>query len=94
MAAGCGHQSGAPHRRLLLRRRDGVRVGVERDRDGGVPKALGDNLGMDASLKRESSVCVPQVVQADARQQRPLHRLAEAARHRLGVEGKPERFDL
>ena len=34
------HQPRDQRRRLLLHRRDGVRVGVERDRDGGVPEAL------------------------------------------------------
>ena len=43
-----GHEVCDEHRRLLLHRRDGVRVGVERDRDGGVPEALRDHLGMDA----------------------------------------------
>jgi len=28
-----------------LHRRNGVRLGIERDRDGGMPKALGDDLG-------------------------------------------------
>ena len=39
--------------RLFLHRRDGVRVGVERDRDGGVPEALGDDLGVDAGPQGE-----------------------------------------
>jgi hypothetical protein len=38
-------------RRLLLHRRDGVRVGVERDRDGGVPEAFRDDPGMDVGLE-------------------------------------------
>jgi hypothetical protein len=36
-----------PHRCLLLHRWNGVRV-VERDRDGSVAEALGDDLGVDA----------------------------------------------
>jgi hypothetical protein len=62
-------------------------VGVKRDGDGGVSEALGDYLGMDAGLQRQRGVRVAQVVQADAWQQRSLHRLAEVARHRLRVEG-------
>jgi hypothetical protein len=55
-------------RRLLLHRRDGVRVGVEGDRDGGVPEALGDDLGVDAGLECQGGVGVAQVVQANLRQ--------------------------
>ena len=43
----CEHQPRDQRRRLLLHRRDGVRVGVERDRDGGVAEALGDYPGVD-----------------------------------------------
>ena len=35
---------------------NGVRVGVERDRDGGVPKALGDDLGVNAGLQGQGGV--------------------------------------
>jgi hypothetical protein len=51
-----------------------------------VPEALGNDLGVDAGLPGQSGVGVPQVVQADARQYRLLHRLAEVARHGLLVE--------
>jgi hypothetical protein len=44
----CEHQIRDQHRRLFLHGRDGVRVGVERDRDGGVPEPFGDDFGMDA----------------------------------------------
>jgi hypothetical protein len=50
------HQPGDQRRRLLLHRRDRVRVGVERDRDGGVSEALRDDLGMDASAKRQGGM--------------------------------------
>ena len=53
------HQPRDQRRRLLLHRRDGVRVGVEGDRDRGMPEALGDDLGVDARLQREGGVGVP-----------------------------------
>jgi hypothetical protein len=64
-----------------------VRVGVQSDREGGVPEALGDDLRVDAGLQRQRRVRMPQVMQADLRQQRLLDRLAPVARDRLGVEG-------
>ena len=72
MAAGRGHQPGGPHRRLLLQRRDGVRVGVERDGDGRVSEALGDDLGVDAGAQRQGGMRVTQVVQAYLGQLRRL----------------------
>ena len=39
------HQPGDQHRRFLLHRRDGVRVGVEGDRDSGLAEAFGDGFG-------------------------------------------------
>ena len=74
------HQPRDQRRRLFLHRRDGVRVGVERDRDGGVAEALTDDLGVDAGLQGQGGVRVAQVVQADRRQHRLLHRLAPVAR--------------
>jgi hypothetical protein len=47
----------------------------ERDRDGGVSEALGDDFGVDAGLQRQGGVRVAQVMQADARQHRLFHRL-------------------
>lgn len=44
-----------------------MRVGVERDRDGGVSEALGDDLGVDAGVQRESGVRAPEVVEPDPR---------------------------
>jgi hypothetical protein len=62
--AGClllrEHQPRDQRRRLLLHRRGRVRVGVERDRDGGVPEALADDLGMDTGLQGERGVGVAQ----------------------------------
>jgi len=46
----CEHQPRDQRRRFLPHRRDGVRVGIERDRDVGVPKAFGDDLGVDAGV--------------------------------------------
>jgi len=64
---------------------DRVRVGVKRDRDGGVAEALTDDLGMDAGLQRQGGVRVPEVVQADQRQQGLLHGpgTGESTAHRL-----------
>ena len=73
------HQSRDQRRRLFLHRRDRMRIGVERDRDGGVSEALGDDLRMDAGLQRQGGMCVPEVVQADRRQHRLLHGLAPVA---------------
>src|SRR5665647_1411044 len=80
------HQRRDQRRRFLLHRRYGVRVGVERDRHGGVPEALRDDLRMDAGLKGERRVSVPEVVQADLRQHRLLDRLAPVAGDGLRVE--------
>ena len=43
-------------RRLLLQRRDGMRVGIEGDRDIGVAEPLGDDLGVDAGLQGQGGV--------------------------------------
>ena len=52
-----------------------------------MPEALTDDLGMDAGLQGQGGVRVPQVVEADAGEQRLLHGLAEVAADALGVEG-------
>ena len=56
------HQRGYLLCRFLLHRRDGVGVGVERDRDGGMPEPLRDDLRMNAGGERERRVCVPEDV--------------------------------
>ena len=81
------HQPRDQRRRLFLHRGDGVRVGIERDRDGGVAETLTDHLGVHAGLQGQGGMGVAQVVQADRRQHRPLHRLPPVAGDRLGVEG-------
>jgi len=43
---------------LFLHRRDGVRVGVEGNRDGGMPEALGDHLRVDAGAQGEGGMGV------------------------------------
>ena len=77
--AGAEHQPRDPLGRLLLHRWDGVRVGVQGDRDGRVPEALTDDLGMDAGLQGQGGMGVSQVVQSDRRQQGPVHGLAPVA---------------
>ena len=47
------HQPRDQRGSLLLHRRDGVRVRVERDGDGRVAETLTNDLGMDARLKRQ-----------------------------------------
>jgi len=47
------HQPGDQRRRLFLHRRDGVRVGVERDRDGGVAEALRGRFHACTVARRE-----------------------------------------
>jgi hypothetical protein len=42
-----------------LKRGDGVRVGVQRHRDGGVPEALLYHLGVHAGRERKRRVRVP-----------------------------------
>ena len=51
----CEHQPGNKRCRLLLQRRNGVRVGVEGDGDGRVTEALRDDLGMDAGSPRQQA---------------------------------------
>jgi len=50
-------------------------------------EALGDNLGVNAGLEGQGGVRVPEVMQADARQHRLLHRLPPVATDALRVEG-------
>jgi hypothetical protein len=52
-----------------------------------MPKALGDDLGVDAGLQGQGGVGMAQVMQADARQHRLLDRLPPVATDALRVEG-------
>jgi hypothetical protein len=49
----------------------------ERDRDGSVTEALGDDLRVDVSGERQARVRVPQLMEADARQLGRPDRLVE-----------------
>ena len=49
----CEHQPRNQRRRLLLHGGDRVRVGIQGDRDGGVPEALGNNLRVNAGAQRQ-----------------------------------------
>ncbi len=81
------HQPRDQRRRFFLHRRDGVRVGVQRDRDGGMAEALGDDFGVDAGPQGQGGVSVSQVVRADRGQLSLLDRLPEVAADDLGVVG-------
>ena len=52
-----------------------------------MPEALGNDLGMDAGLKSQGGVGVPEVVEAHRRQHRLLHRLTPVAADAFGIEG-------
>jgi hypothetical protein len=58
------HRPRDQRRRFLLHRRDGVRVGVEADRDGDMPEALADDLGVEALPQEQRRVGTPPVVDA------------------------------
>jgi hypothetical protein len=49
-----------------------VRVGVERDRDGGVPEHLLDQLGVLARLQQDRRCGVAEIVEPDAWQPRAV----------------------
>jgi hypothetical protein len=63
-------QAGHCLRRLLVQARQHVRVGIQRDLNGGVAQALADHLGRDASRQRRVCVAVAHVMQPDLRQPR------------------------
>ena len=60
-------------------------VHVERDRHGGVPKSLADNLWVNATGQHEARVCVAQVVKSDLEPSPPAHTL-ERVRYGLRRE--------
>jgi hypothetical protein len=48
-----------------------VTVSIQRDRDGGVPEHLGDDLRVYALRQQQRGAGVPEVVEADLRQPGP-----------------------
>ena len=48
--------------RFLLQARQNMRIGIERNGDGGMAKALTHHLGVDALDKKRGGMCVAQIV--------------------------------
>ena len=69
-----------------------MRVNVERDRDGRVAEALGDDLRVDARLERERRVGVAQVMQSDLRNSAPFTWTVERLRERIRAERRSVRL--
>ena len=80
------HEGCNPLSRLLVKCRDGMRVGVHRDRHGGVPQALRYGLGVNPGLEGEGRVGVTEIVRPNAGEPRFTDSLVKGSAEVLWVD--------